>query len=52
MSYDELEMAMHLDESGEGVTCPKLKRDLAKYRKIRARNLHKMNSIPVFKKPK
>jgi NAD+ synthase len=52
MSYDELEMAMHLDESGEEVTCSKLKRDLAKYRKIRARNLHKMNSIPVFKKPK
>jgi NAD+ synthase len=52
MSYDELEMAMHLDESGEEVTCPKLKRDLAKYRKIRVRNLHKMNSIPVFKKPK
>lgn len=52
MSYDELEMAMHLDESGEEVTCSKLKRDLAKYRKIRVRNLHKMNSIPVFKKPK
>ena len=51
MSYDELEQAMHLDESGIEVNCPKLKRDLSKYRKIRARNLHKMNSIPVFKKP-
>lgn len=52
LSYDELEMAMHIDESGEQVTCSKLKRDLAKYRKIRARNIHKMNPIPVFKKPK
>jgi cystathionine beta-synthase len=30
----------------------KEKKQVKKYREIRARNLHKMNSIPVFKKPK
>jgi NAD+ synthase len=56
MSYPDLENAMRLDEWLKNDTnlaiSPKEKKQLKKYREIRARNLHKMNSIPVFKKPK
>jgi NAD+ synthase len=59
MSYPDLENAMRLDEwLKEDDTLLRLaisakeKKQVKKYREIRARNLHKMNSIPVFKKPK
>lgn len=50
LSYPELERAMELDETD---TVPSKDADamvLYQYRKIRARNLHKMEPIPVFKK--
>ena len=54
MSYPDLENAMRLDEwSKEGDTLSMSaleKKQLKQYRKIRARNMHKMNPIPVFKK--
>ena len=50
LSYAELEVAMEYDETN---TIPNTDAEamvLYQYRKIRARNLHKMNPIPVFKK--
>jgi NAD+ synthase len=56
MSYPDLENAMRLDEwlkeDDTLAISAKEKKQVKKYREIRARNLHKMNSIPVFKKPK
>lgn len=51
MSYGDLEIAMVQDELGYPVENPQDRKNLKKYRAIRARNLHKMLSIPVFKKP-
>ena len=49
MTYPDLEQAMWLDQSGDqSVTRPE-KDNLKKYRAIRARNLHKMEPIPVCK---
>jgi NAD+ synthase len=50
MSYEDLEMAMHLDDTNTDIDCPNLRRNLKRYRQIRARNIHKMVPIPVFKK--
>jgi len=50
MSYGDLEVAMVQDELGYPVQNPQDLKNLKKYRKIRARNLHKMVPIPVFKK--
>jgi NAD+ synthase len=50
LSYADLELAMSQDE---GVTLVKSALELErleKYQEIRARSLHKMNPIPVFKK--
>lgn len=50
MTYAELEQMMWLDQqsvSPKGADIPKLKR----YREIRARNLHKMQPIPVCSMP-
>ena len=52
MSYPELERAMFLDQFGddniENLAANRTERaNLKKYRTIRARNLHKMNPIPV-----
>jgi NAD+ synthase len=52
MSYPELEVAMRLDESGEAPKDKTEKANLKKYQEIRARNLHKMNPIPVCVFPK
>ena len=50
LTYTELESAMRMD-TGELVTdSPSMHDILNKYRAIRARSLHKMNPIPVFKK--
>ena len=51
MTYGELEFAMMQDSLPWEVTNPQDKKNLAKYRKIRAKNLHKMLPIPVYKKP-
>lgn len=51
MSYSDLETAMEMDQNGIIPKDKKAKNNLKKYRKIRASNLHKMVSIPVFKKP-
>lgn len=55
MTYPELEHAMSLDQADNCVWDPLTvtkteKAQLKKYREIRARNMHKMNPIPVFKK--
>jgi NAD+ synthase len=53
MTYPELEKAMLQDtyeEIGKYATAPE-KRLLKRYREIRARNLHKMDPIPVCKIP-
>lgn len=50
MNYPLLEEAMLYDETGMVPKSKKAKNNLEKYRKIRARNLHKMVPIPVFKK--
>jgi len=50
LSYAELEVAMALDESGAVPLSDAEAMNLYQYRKIRARNLHKMQPIPVFKK--
>ena len=57
MTYPELEHAMALDNADNCVYDPLTltkteKAQLKKYRDIRARNLHKMNPIPVFKRGK
>jgi NAD+ synthase len=55
MTYPELEHAMALDSADNCVYDPLTltkteKAQLKKYREIRARNMHKMMPIPVFKK--
>lgn len=55
MTYPELEHAMSLDNADNCVYNPleltkTEKAQLKKYREIRARNMHKMQPIPVFKK--
>ena len=47
MSYPELELAMVQAESNSGVDSPQEKKNLRRYREIRARNMHKMMPIPV-----
>ena len=47
MTYPDLERAMWLDESGDQSMTPAEKANLKRYRAIRARNLHKMEPIPV-----
>jgi NAD+ synthase len=50
LSYADLEMAMQVDEAGMTIHDPAIQDIVKKYRAIRARSLHKMNPIPVFKK--
>ena len=52
MTYPELELAMTQAESNSGVDSTQEKKNLKKYREIRARNLHKMMPIPVCTFPK
>ena len=57
MTYPELEHAMTLDSADNCVYNPlelskTEKAQLKKYREIRARNMHKMNPIPVCEMPK
>jgi NAD+ synthase len=57
MTYPELEHAMALNDADNCVYDPLAltkteKAQLKKYREIRARNMHKMNPIPVFKRGK
>jgi NAD+ synthase len=47
MTYPELEQTMWLDQSGDQSVTRTEKENLKKYRAIRARNLHKMEPIPV-----
>jgi NAD+ synthase len=47
MTYPELELAMTQAESNSGVDNAREKKNLRRYREIRARNLHKMIPIPV-----
>ena len=49
MSYPELELAMTQAETNSGVDNKTQKENLKIYRAIRARNLHKMEPIPVCK---
>jgi len=51
MSYPDLERTMWLDESGDQSVTSTEKTNLNKYRAIRAKNLHKMEPIPVCKLP-
>ena len=51
MTYAELEVMMQLDESGLEASS-KDRAKLKRYREIRARNLHKMQAIPVCLMPK
>lgn len=50
LSYAELEVAMTQDENNLAPTTDAEVEALYQYRKIRARNLHKMMPIPVFRK--
>jgi NAD+ synthase len=50
LSYAQLERAMDLDETNDMPASDQEAMHLYQYRKIRARNLHKMQPIPVFKK--
>jgi NAD+ synthase len=50
LSYPQLERAMELDETDAMPANDQEAMALYQYRKIRARNLHKMQPIPVFKK--
>lgn len=51
MTYPELELAMDQDENSDlwDPTSPQEKKNLRRYREIRATNLHKMLPIPVCK---
>ena len=51
MTYPELELAMDQDENSDlwDPTSPQEKKNLRRYREIRAANLHKMLPIPVCK---
>lgn len=53
MTYQDLEHAMYLDQFFEATMehlamTPQERRQLKRYREIRARNMHKMQPIPVF----
>jgi len=50
LTYADLEIAMRMDLGEIESTVPELVANLEKFRAIRARSLHKMNPIPVFKK--
>jgi NAD+ synthase len=50
MSYLELEQAMLHDEDESGVSNKQHRDNLKLFREIRARNLHKMQPIPIFKR--
>ena len=50
LSYADLEVAMRMDQGEIQSAVPELVANLEKFRAIRARSLHKMNPIPVFKK--
>jgi NAD+ synthase len=50
LDYADLERAMQLDESGDKPQTDAERQNLYQYHKIRARSLHKMMPIPVFKK--
>jgi NAD+ synthase len=49
MTYAELELAMTQSETNCGVDSAQEKKNLRRYREIRAANLHKMLPIPVCK---
>ena len=49
MTYPELETAMLQDTNSELAATPQQKKNLRRYREIRATNLHKMLPIPVCK---
>jgi NAD+ synthase len=49
MTYPELELAMLQDTNSDLATTPQQKKNLRRYREIRATNLHKMLPIPVCK---
>jgi NAD+ synthase len=49
MSYPELELAMIQDQTKCGADTAQQKKNLRRYREIRATNLHKMLPIPVCK---
>ena len=51
MSYVDLEIAMHIDEGRTQCNDAGFRKNLMRYREIRARNLHKMQPIPVCKMP-
>jgi NAD+ synthase len=50
LTYAQLERAMELDETNDMPNTDQEALHLYQYRKIRSRNLHKMQPIPVFKK--
>ena len=50
LSYADLELAMQQDLGELPVADTTQQHNLDSYRAIRARSLHKMNPIPVFKK--
>ena len=49
LSYEQMERAMQLDDLNALAVGPEVE-SLEKYRELRAKNLHKMQPIPVFKK--
>lgn len=49
MTYADLEVAMRMDQGEIQCDNKELKKNLKRYREIRARNLHKMQAIPVCK---
>jgi len=51
MTYADLEVAMRMDQGEIQCDTKELKKNLKRYREIRARNLHKMQAIPVCKMP-
>ena len=52
MTYADLETAMHIDEGRIQCNDKSSNSNLKRYREIRARNLHKMQPIPVCQIPK
>jgi NAD+ synthase len=50
LSYADLELAMQQDNHELPIANDEQLENVKKYRAIRSRSLHKMNSIPVFKK--
>ena len=50
LSYADLELAMSQDEGTLPINTPQEQANVDNYRAIRAKSLHKMNPIPVFKK--